>query len=190
MFTDLNPLIDTLHLHIHIHIKHRQFVILIYTAAIEYVMTLCIENASVHEICKLGDDFITLETSKIYNKKQKVVLKGIAFPCALSLNNTICHFSPIASDPEILLKFDDIVKIQIGAHIDGFSAQVAHTIVVGASVDAPVTGRKADTIMAAHYCVEAAMRTLVPGNTNWQVTEIIQKVNKLYTCSINSLSFF
>ena len=51
----------------------------------------------------------------------------------------------------------------LGAHIDGFCAVVAHTIVVGASADHKVTGRKADTIMAAHLAAEAALRLVKPG---------------------------
>ena len=51
----------------------------------------------------------------------------------------------------------------LGAHIDGFCAVVAHTIVVGASKDRKVTGRKADAIMAAHLASEAALRLVKPG---------------------------
>jgi len=52
----------------------------------------------------------------------------------------------------------------LGAHIDGFIAVVAHTVVVGASVDHKVKGRAADAIVAAHFASEAALRLLKPGN--------------------------
>jgi methionine aminopeptidase len=48
----------------------------------------------------------------------------------------------------------------MGAHIDGFIAVVAHTVVVGVT---EVTGRKADAILAAHYASEAALRLVRPG---------------------------
>ncbi len=39
------------------------------------------------------------------------------------------------SDPDVQLKDGDMVKIDIGAHIDGFIATAAHTLIVGASKD-------------------------------------------------------
>jgi methionine aminopeptidase len=52
----------------------------------------------------------------------------------------------------------------LGAHIDGFIAVAAHTIVVGLDAGAKVTGRKADVILAAHYASEAALRLVKPSN--------------------------
>lgn len=48
---------------------------------------------------------------------------GIAFPTTVSVNNVIQNFSPVPSDKEAAaqsLKSEDIVKIVVGAHIDGF----------------------------------------------------------------------
>jgi methionine aminopeptidase len=52
----------------------------------------------------------------------------------------------------------------LGAHVDGFIAVVAHTIVLGATSEAKVTGRRADVVLAAHYASQAALRLLKPGN--------------------------
>jgi methionine aminopeptidase len=70
----------------------------------------------------------------------------------------------------------------LGAHIDGFIAVVAHTVVVGASGDGKVDGRKADVILAAHYAAEAALRIVRPGSENNAVTDAIQKVSESYKC--------
>lgn len=51
----------------------------------------------------------------------------------------------------------------LGAHVDGFIAVVAHTIVIGSSAENKVTGRKADVVLAAHYASQAALRLLKPG---------------------------
>ena len=53
---------------------------------------------------------ITDETSKVF-KKEKELKKGIAFPTCVSVNNCICHFSPIASEPDYILKEGDVVKV-------------------------------------------------------------------------------
>ena len=48
----------------------------------------------------------------------------------------------------------------MGAHVDGFIAVVAHTVIVGGS---KANGRKADALLAAHYASEAALRLVKPG---------------------------
>lgn len=50
-------------------------------------------------------------------------LSGIAFPSTLSVNNVLQHFSPVESDKEAAaqtFKKDDVVKVVVGAHIDGY----------------------------------------------------------------------
>ena len=63
---------------------------------------------------------------------------GIAFPTCISVNNVICHYSPLISEPDTVLADGDVVKIDMGAHIDGYIAVVAHSFVVGESKDNPV----------------------------------------------------
>ena len=117
----------------------------------------------------LGDSRLVEETSKAFKKDKKLV-KGIAFPTCISVNNCICHFSPLTTEPDVTIADGDMVKIDLGAHIDGFIAVVAHTLVVGASREAPVTGKKADAMLAAHLASEAALRLVKPGNETYEVT--------------------
>ena len=89
-----------------------------------------------------------------------------------------------SSDPlssQTLAK-DDVVKVHIGAHIDGFAAVTAETIVVGATPENPVTGRRADVLKAAHTAAEAAMRLVKAGNKNWAVTDAVNKVTAAWGC--------
>lgn len=139
-------------------------------------------GASVIDICSFGDKLITDETAKLY-KKDKNLKKGIAFPTCVSINEVVCHFSPLRSDPIVKVKEGDLVKIELGAHIDGYAAVVAHTLVVGATADAPASGIMADAILAAHYCSEVALRLIKAGNTNKQVTDTIQKITDSYKCT-------
>lgn len=141
----------------------------------------CIPGASSTQLCEFGDNRLLEETGKIF-KKEKNLKKGIAFPTCISANHCICHFSPLKSDPDYLLKDGDLVKIDLGCHVDGFIAVVAHTIVVGASKEKKVEGRKADAILAAYYAAEAAVRLLKPEANNFQVTEVIDKISESYKC--------
>lgn len=146
--------------------------------ALKAVVALCIEGGSVKEICIKGDELIVEETDKIFKKDTK----GIAFPTCLSVNNCVCHFSPTKNDADYTLKSEDVVKIDLGVHIDGFIAVAAHTVVIGATKENKITGRKADVVLAAYWAGQAALRLLKPGNKNNQITETVQKIADAYKC--------
>lgn len=64
----------------------------------------CIPGAKIVDICKFGDELIEQRTNAIYknkNKAGKVVLRGVAFPVCVSVNEVVCHASPLASDTEV-----------------------------------------------------------------------------------------
>jgi len=136
---------------------------------------------SARDMCILGDKRLAEETSKAF-KKDKKLLKGIAFPTCISVNNCICHYSPLVSEADTIFADGDMVKIDMGAHIDGFIAVVAHTVVVGASAESPVSGRKADALLAAHLASEAALRLVKPGNETYDVTDVVGKVGEAFEC--------
>jgi len=120
---------------------------------------------------------IDQETQPIYTNKK--IEKGLAFPTCVSVNEIVGHYSPLKSEPAHL-KPGDVVKIDLGVHIDGFIAMIAHTIVIGASKDKKVTGKKADVILAAHNAMEAAVRLLKAGGTNASITKAIGQVCEGY----------
>ncbi|XP_055311568.1 proliferation-associated protein 2G4 [Sitodiplosis mosellana] len=136
---------------------------------------------SVKEICEKGDQLLLDETSKVF-KKEKDIKKGIAFPTCLSVNNCICHFSPTKNDPDYVLKEGDVVKIDLGAHIDGFIAVAAHTVVAKSDATSKVTGRKSDVILATYWASQAALRLLKPGTGNYAITDAVQKIASEYKC--------
>ncbi|KTF77602.1 hypothetical protein cypCar_00049377 [Cyprinus carpio] len=102
----------------------------------------------------------------------------------------------MAETGKIFKKEKDMKKgeteIDLGVHVDGFISNVAHSFVIGATKEAPVTGRKADVIKAAHLCAEAALRLVKPGNqvstnlsvkVNTQVTEAWNKIAQSFKCN-------
>jgi len=146
----------------------------------------CVEGQKVLDLCVEGDKLLEEATGAVYNKPVKGVKvpKGIAFPTCVSVNHAVAHFSPLASDSlasQVLTK-DDVVKIHIGAHIDGFAAISAETVIVGASAENPVTGRRADVLKAAWHAAEAAMRFVKVGNKNWAVTDAVTKAAAAWDC--------
>jgi curved DNA binding protein len=134
-------------------------------------------GSKIFDLCLWSDNLIYEELAKVYNKKP--VFKGLAFPTCISVNEIVGHNAPLQED-STNIKEGDLVKVELGVHIDGFPAFVGHTIVVQSDSNAPVTGRKADVILAAYQAAQAALRLIRPGNFNNQVTEVIQKVSNAY----------
>jgi len=151
-------------------------------SAMAFVASKCVPGASIVDICQAGDDFITEESQKVANKHKKIV-KGVAFPTCLSANNTVANFSPLRMDPNVILQEGDVLKIDLGAHIDGIMSQMGHTIIVTSNPAQPVTGRKADAICAAHFAGECALRLCRPGNKASQITEVIKSVADVFKCN-------
>lgn len=104
----------------------------IVNAVLKELVGKCKEGQSIGELIDEGDRLLQERSAKLF-KKDKKMKKGIAFPTCVSVNNCICHYSPLKSEPDKLLKDGDVVKVDLGVHIDGFIATAAHTVVVGAS---------------------------------------------------------
>jgi curved DNA binding protein len=156
---------------------------------IRQVVAKLVPGASVIDVCKFGDDLILKKTQAVYNKKVAdkdgklvSVEKGIAFPTCISPNHLVAHLSPLESEEPVILNDGDVVKVDLGVHIDGYIGVVGTTHVIGSSLENPVTGRKADVLAAGYYAAEAAIRMLVPGTHNSDVTDAIGHISAAYDC--------
>jgi len=157
----------------------------IVNAALDAVVQKCVAGADICELCKLGDQIIQDKTSLVYNKKEKgrKIEKGVAFPTCISLNEICGHFCPLTNESRTLA-VGDLVKVDVGGHIDGFITTAAHTVVVGASTTEVVEGRKADVLSAAWLAAEVACRSVTIGNNNTKVTALLNKAVAEYQCSM------
>lgn len=164
----------------------------IVNATLAEILNLCVPGANIVDICRAGDLSITSKVDTIYRPKKgrKPVDKGIAFPVCISVNECVCHNSPLASDPPSLLNAGDSVKCDLGCQVDGYIAIAAHTFIVPtvegegeAATRTPlavITGPQADCINAAYKGAEVAARMIKPGNTNKQVAAAVEAVGAAY----------
>jgi curved DNA binding protein len=126
----------------------------------------------VSTLCGTIDAFIEEEVTKVFsNKKSKKLERGISFPCTVSINEVCGHFSPCPEDT-VALKDGDVAKIELGAHIDGYSCNAATTVIVGGKAE----DKKADVVLAAYNAFLAAQRSIRVGGLNQEVTAKIQAV--------------
>jgi methionine aminopeptidase len=101
------------------------------------------------------------------------------------------------------LALGDIIKIQLGAQIDGFGAIVCDTIIVAKSGDETPTEAESNLILAAYWANELLLRLLLPPGllatgsdeekqkaaaekpiTQSRISSLLQKVAASYGCSI------
>jgi methionyl aminopeptidase len=62
---------------------------------------------------------------------------GIAFPVNISINHVAAHYTPHHTDTTIFHK-GDVVKLDVGAHVDGYIADTAETIEIGTTQYTPM----------------------------------------------------
>ena len=72
------------------------------------------------DLCNIGDNFVTEKVKNVF-KKVKKMPKGLAFPTCVSINEVVCHFSPLAEDLTVVSQ-GDVVRFDVGVHVDGFIA--------------------------------------------------------------------
>ena len=155
--------------------------------AMEEVMKQCKAGKRIVELCQAGDNFIVAECKKPFPKQK--MERGIAFPTCVSVNNIAGHFSPLKDDKAVLRK-GDVIKIDLGAHIDGYLALAARTLVC--EPDGDVTGKAADVIAAAQVAMNAAIHMIQVGKTvcTLLITFIIIIYDKTKLVFHHSLFFF
>jgi curved DNA binding protein len=140
-----------------------------------YTLSLIKPGTAIYDICTKSDQHINEQLAKIYNKKK--FIKGIAFPTSIALNEVCGNYSAQTEDQGDQHEYKtisegDVVKVDLGVHINGFAAVVAHTVVASEKNDV-VTGKKADVILAAYNAVQTAVRAMFPTkNNNYDVTNI------------------
>lgn len=146
--------------------------------AIRTVVDAAQEGKTVLELMQIGDEAVEQGTAAVY--KDKKMVKGLAFPTTVSINNVVCNYAPLPSDDasKTALKNGDLVKFQLGAQIDGYPTVVGETIVVGASAQNPVTGRAADVLKATHTAADVAIRLMRPGLLNHDIAKQVEQTIK------------
>ncbi|KAI8903286.1 peptidase M24, structural domain-containing protein [Gorgonomyces haynaldii] len=137
--------------------------------ALKKVVSECTPGKSVYELTRIGNETIAQLASEIDEK----IKKGVAFPTSVSVNELVCHVAPIPSDPEAkyILKEGDVVRIELGAHVDGYITQAAQTLVLGQPDE-----DTANVLKATYLATQALKKVVKPGNTSEQAVEIVQKI--------------
>jgi methionyl aminopeptidase len=92
---------------------------------------------------------------------------GLAFPVNIAVNTLAAHYSP-RHDDMLEFKQGDVVKLDVGAHIDGYIADTAITVEIG-------THSYETMISASSKALEKAIEVLKAGTPLSDVGALVQE---------------
>lgn len=92
---------------------------------------------------------------------------GLAFPVNISVNSTAAHYTPAKHD-ELVFEKGDVVKIDVGAHVNGCIGDTARTVEIG-------TKKYEKLIESAEKALEEAIKMARDGV---KVSEIGKKIEE------------
>ena len=116
-------------------------------------------------LIKTGVSF--LEVANSIESKISDTGAGLAFPVNISVNEIAAHYSPRHNDT-LIFKKGDVVKLDLGAHIDGYIADTAITVEVEAN-------NYKDMINASSDALDAAINLMKPDINLFEIGKIVQE---------------
>ncbi|NJD78053.1 MAG: type II methionyl aminopeptidase [Candidatus Methanoperedens sp.] len=111
-------------------------------------------------VSRVKEDIPLLEVAEFIENRIKELGAKPAFPANISVNEIASHYTPEDNTP--CFKRGDVVKIDIGAHIEGFIADTATSIEVGTQ----------DHRRLIHACEEALENAISSVKDNTQTRTI------------------
>ena len=101
--------------------------------------------------------------------ERKILQKGgqLAFPVNISIDEQAAHYTPVANDAR-MIKEGELVKIDVGVHVDGFVADSASTY----------CSEKSILVEGVEKIIDTAIGVLKPGLPVFEIAEAIDPVLK------------
>lgn len=93
-----------------------------------------------------------------------------AFPCNISINSDAAHFTPKRDDTRVFNE-GDIVKLDVGAHIDGYIADMAVTVDLGDN---------SELIKASKEALKAGIEIIRAGVNTSEIGKVIEETIRGY----------
>ena len=88
----------------------------------------------------------------------------IAFPCNISLDRAAAHYTPAPKDERCF--GENMVKLDVGVHVDGYIADAAITIDLGGHPE---------LVEASRAALDAALKMIRPGVNTSQIGSVIEE---------------
>jgi len=114
-----------------------------------------------------------LDIAEAVEAKIKALGGKPSFPVDVSVNDMAAHYCPHVDD-KLILKKGDLVKIDMGAHVDGCVTDTAFTVSIGKNSE------NENLIKAGEEALAIAVSMAVPGTEVRKIGEAVEKKIKSY----------
>lgn len=126
---------------------------------LDEVVKRIVVGANTSDICKYGDS----------------INKNICFPTTISVNNIVSNFTD-----SYILKDGDLVKIELGSHINSYPTMICYTMVVGSFI----TDDQYNIMKALSVSSKKIFKLMTPEHSNMEVIEVLNNVANKYNCCL------
>ncbi len=101
--------------------------------------------------------------------EERIISSGaeMAFPVNISINDIAAHYTPKLND-ELAFGEDDVVKVDVGVHVDGYIADTAKTV--------DLSGEHGKMCEANERALDEALKLVRPGASVSKIGETVQAV--------------
>jgi methionyl aminopeptidase len=127
----------------------------------DYGATFIKEKASLLDVANKVEAFIVEKGAKP------------AFPVNIAINDIAAHFTPRHDDGDLVFQRGDLVKLDVGAHVEGYIGDTALTVEVSTTV-------QTDLIRAAKEALEVAIDMVRPGVDVSRIGAAVEQTIKGY----------
>jgi methionyl aminopeptidase len=131
-----------------------------------------------HEALEFGKNMIAEDVKilDVVNSVEDLIVKRgarVAFPVNIAIDDVAAHFTPRHDDTKLTFQRGNLVKLDVGAHIDGYIADTALTVEVS-------TRNWQDLIKASENALELAIDMVRPGVDLGEIGRTIEETIKQY----------
>ncbi len=111
------------------------------------------------------EDVSILDISNNIENKIKELGGDVAFPTNISINENAAHYTPDIND-QTQLKAGQLVKVDIGVHVNGYIWDRAFTVCIGKKTH--------PLIEAAEKALKESMKVIKPGVKIFEISEVVE----------------
>lgn len=111
----------------------------------QHVQTIAKPGIAMSQLAQEIEDGVRALTDHQGLETGDALKAGMGFPTGLCLNNVAAHWTPNPGAKEVILQYDDVLKVDFGVHVSGRIVDSAFTVAFNSAYDNLLAAVKAAT---------------------------------------------
>lgn len=118
----------------------------------QYVQTIAKPGVTMSKLADEIEEGVRALTGHQGLETGDALKAGMGFPTGLCLNNVAAHWTPNPGGKEVVLQYDDVLKVDFGVHVNGRIVDSAFTVAANPVYDNLLAAAKAATNTGLKVC--------------------------------------